>query len=111
VPLGTFVQARSGDKGGDANIGLWVSALDERAAERAEWLLATVTPDFVRTLLPEAADLDVEVHPLPNLDAVNVVVHGLLGEGVAASSRFDPQAKGLGEWARSRLVDVPEELL
>ncbi len=111
VPLGTFVHARSGDKGGDANLGLWVSAADAKAAARAEWLLATVTPDFVRGLLPEAADLDVEVHPLPNLHAVNVVIHDLLGEGVAASGRFDPQAKGLGEWARSRFVDVPEELL
>jgi hypothetical protein len=65
----------------------------------------------VRTLLPEAADLPVHVHQLPNLRAVNVIVEGLLGLGVAAGSRFDPQAKGLGEWARSRLVEVPEELL
>ena len=48
---------------------------------------------------------------LPNLGGVNVLVHGLLGEGVAASTRFDPQAKGLGEWLRSRLVHIPEELL
>ncbi len=111
VPFGQLVHARSGDKGGDANLGLWVSADDDRADERAQWLLDTVTPDFVRTLLPEAADCEVEVYPLPNLNAVNVLVRGLLGEGVAASSRFDPQAKGLGEWARSRHVDVPEELL
>jgi hypothetical protein len=109
--LGTFVHARSGDKGGDANVGLWVSQLDERAAERAEWLLATVTPQFVRDLLPEAEELDVEVYPLPNLNGVNVLIRGLLGKGVAASSRFDPQAKGLGEWARSRHVEIPESLL
>jgi len=48
---------------------------------------------------------------LPNLRALNFVVHGLLGEGVAASTRFDPQGKGLGEWLRSRVVDVPVELL
>ena len=52
-----------------------------------------------------------EVHPLPNLGAVNIVLHGLLGEGVAASSRFDPQAKAVGEWLRARHVDVPEALL
>ena len=51
------------------------------------------------------------VYPLPNLRAVNVVVHGLLGEGVASSTRFDPQAKGLGEYLRSRLVDLPVQLL
>jgi hypothetical protein len=51
------------------------------------------------------------VHPLPNLRAVNVVVHGLLGDGVASSTRPDPQAKGLGGYLRSRLVDVPAALL
>ncbi len=111
VPLGTLVHARSGDKGGDANLGLWVSADDPRADARAAWLLDTVTPDWVRALLPEAAGLEIDVVALPNLRGVNVVLHGLLGLGVAASSRFDPQAKGLGEWARSRHVDVPEELL
>jgi hypothetical protein len=111
VPFGTFVHGRSGDKGGDANLGLWVSAADEKAEARTAWLLATVTPEFVRALLPETEDLEVEVHPLPNLRAVNVLVRGLLGQGVAASSRFDPQAKGLGEWARSRHVDIPEELV
>ena len=65
----------------------------------------------MRSLLPEAKDLDVEVFVLPNLGGVNVLVHGLLGEGVAASTRFDPQAKAVGEWLRSRLVDVPEDLL
>lgn len=112
VPLGTFVHARSGDKGGDANLGLWVGHDDpDRRPARVAWLLGVVTPEWVRELLPEAAGLDVEVHPLPNLGGVNVVLHGLLGLGVAASTRFDPQAKGLGEWARSRPVEIPEELL
>ncbi len=110
VPLGTFVHARSGDKGGDANVGLWVREGERRDA-RAQWLSRLVTVDRVRELVPEAADLDVEVFALPNLHGVNVLIHGLLGEGVAASTRFDPQAKGLGEWLRSRLVSVPEELL
>ncbi|WP_323742368.1 acyclic terpene utilization AtuA family protein [Nocardioides islandensis] len=112
VPLGTFVHARSGDKGGDANLGLWVAHDGSTSYDaRVAWLLATVTPDFLRELLPETRELDVEVHALPNLGGVNVVVHGLLGRGVAASTRFDPQAKGLGEWARSRHVEIPEVLL
>ncbi len=110
VPLGTFVHARSGDKGGDANIGLWVGQGEGRD-QRVAWLVDLVTPDLVRSLLPEARDLDIEVFVLPNLGGVNVLVHGLLGEGVAASTRFDPQAKAVGEWLRSRLVDVPENLL
>ena len=104
------MHARSGDKGGDANLGLWVKQGEKREA-RVAWLLATVTPDWIRALLPETADLDVEVFALPNLGGVNVLIRGLLGDGVAASTRFDPQAKALGEWARSRHVDIPEDLL
>lgn len=110
TPLGTFVHARSGDKGGDANVGLWVAQGPHRD-ERVAWLLSIVTPSWVRSMVPEAGDLDVDVFALPNLGGVNVVLHGLLGEGVAASTRFDPQAKALGEWLRSRHVDIPSELL
>jgi hypothetical protein len=61
--------------------------------------------------LPETKDLKIERYELPNLRALNFVIHGLLGQGVAASTRFDPQAKALGEWLRSRYVDIPEALL
>ena len=112
VPLGSFVHARSGDKGGDANIGLWVAHDGSPLYEqRVRWLAKLMSPRKVRELLPEAADLDVEVYVLPNLGAVNVLIRGLLGEGVAASTRFDPQAKALGEWLRSRLVHTQEDLL
>jgi hypothetical protein len=104
------VHARSGDKGGDANIGLWAMDAAKRP-DRVAWLTHLVTPDQVKRLLPEAEGLDVEVFELANLGGVNVLLHGLLGEGVAASSRFDPQAKALGEWIRSRHVDIPEALL
>ncbi|MBS2940414.1 DUF1446 domain-containing protein [Nocardioides sp. J2M5] len=114
MPLGTFVHARSGDKGGDANIGLWVAhdGVDRATYDaRVQWLFKMVSPRGIGTLLPEAADLDVEVWLLPHLGAVNLVVHGLLGQGVAASTRFDPQAKGLGEWLRSRTVSIEKSLL
>lgn len=113
LPLGTFVHARSGDKGGDANIGLWVAhdgSDRETYDARVQWLFKLMSPRGIPALLPEAADLDVEVWLLPHLGAVNLVVHGLLGEGVAASTRFDPQAKGLGEWLRSRLVSIEASL-
>jgi hypothetical protein len=110
LPLGTFVHARSGDKGGDANIGLWVDQSLHGEA-RVAWLTKFVTPQRIRELVPEAEDLPVDVYPLPNLGAVNVVIRGLLGEGVAASTRFDPQAKALGEWLRSRHVSITEDLL
>jgi hypothetical protein len=106
VPLGAVAGARSGDKGGDANLGVWVAS-----APAYRWLAHHLTVERLRELLPEVAPLAVDRHLLPNLRAVNFVVHGLLGEGVAASTRFDPQAKALGEWLRSRYVDVPESLL
>lgn len=106
VPLGTIAGARSGDKGGSANVGVWV-----RRDEQWPWLVHTLTVDRLRELLPEAAALPVTRHVLPNLRALNFVIDGILGKGVAYQARFDPQAKGLGEWLRSRHVDIPEELL
>ena len=105
MPLGTVVGARSGDKGGDANLGVWA-----RTGPGYDWLRGYLTVAELRRLLPETAELDVDRYELPNLRALNFVIHGLLGAGVAASTRFDPQAKALGEWLRSRLVDVPANL-
>jgi hypothetical protein len=109
APLGELVYARSGDKGGDANLGLWIPQGRPDAA--VDWLVGFVTKERVRALVPEARDLPIDIAPLPNLRGVNVVLHGLLGEGVGASTRFDPQAKALGEWVRSRYAELPEELL
>ncbi|MEU2665871.1 acyclic terpene utilization AtuA family protein [Micromonospora sp. NPDC007220] len=105
APLGELVGARSGDKGGDANLGVWA-----RTDATWSWLRGWLTTARLRELLPETAPLTVERYELPNLRAVNFVVRGLLGQGVAASTRFDPQAKALGELLRSRLVDLPAEL-
>lgn len=106
APLGLVAGARSGDKGGDANLGVWA-----RSEAGWRWLAHTLTVDKLRELLPETADLPVTRHLLPNLRAVNFTLTGLLGEGVAAQHRFDPQAKALGEWLRSRHLDIPEALL
>ncbi len=106
APLGTVAGARSGDKGGDANVGVWA-----RTDEAWRWLAHTLTVDALKELLPETAALPVHRHVLPNLRALNFVIEGLLGEGVASSTRFDPQAKALGEWLRSRTVDLPEVLV
>jgi hypothetical protein len=106
VPLGRVAGARSGDKGGDANIGVWVNSDDAW-----RWLANFLTVPQFKALLPETAELPVTRHLFPKLRAVNFVVEGLLGEGVSSSARFDPQGKGLGEWLRARHVHVPEVLL
>ena len=106
APLGRIAAARSGDKGGSANVGVWV-----RSDEQWRWLANTLTVELLKQLLPETADLPVTRHLLPNLRAVNFVIEEILGQGVAYQARFDPQAKGLGEWLRSRHVDIPAVLL
>jgi hypothetical protein len=106
APLGRLLGARSGDKGGNANIGVWARSDD--AFDWARWFL---TAEKVRELLPETAELRIDRYELANLRALNFVVHGILGEGVAATTRPDAQAKGLGEFLRSRSVELPRVLL
>jgi hypothetical protein len=131
APLGVIAGARSGDKGGAANIGVWIPDPIEPAAvalahgqkadlvpvdvDRADaryaWLCDYLTIDRLRELLPETANLVVERYEFANLRALNFVIHGLLDRGVAQTSRVDPQAKGLGEHLRARIVEIPRELL
>jgi hypothetical protein len=106
VPLGRLCGARSGDKGGNANVGFW--ARDERTYA---WLRGELTTARLRELLPEAAELDLHRYELPNVLALNFVVIGLIAPGVAATTRPDAQAKGLGEYLRSRYVLAPRELV
>ena len=106
APLGRVVGARSGDKGGNANLGVFA-----RSAAAFDWLAAELTVERLRALLPETADLPIARYDFPNLWSLNFVIHDLLEEGVAASSRIDAQAKSLGEWLRARVVDVPVALL
>jgi hypothetical protein len=106
APLGRVFGARSGDKGGNANLGVFA-----RSAEAYAWVAEHLTVERLQELLPEAAPLRVERHDLPNLWSLNFVIHGILEEGVAASTRQDGQAKGLGEWLRARVVELPASLL
>ncbi|ALJ21692.1 exopolyphosphatase [Microbacterium sp. No. 7] len=105
-PLGVIAGTRSGDKGGNANVGVWTRTDAEYA-----WLHGFLTAERFQQLLPETKTFEVRRYELPNLRALNFVVVGLLGDGVASSTRPDAQAKGLGEFLRSRPVPVPRELL
>lgn len=111
VTFGHLVHARSGDKGGDGNIGVWIGADHPHREQAFTWLKHFLTESRVRELLPEAVDLDIDIYHFDNLCSINVVIHRILGDGVAASTRLDPQAKALGEWIRAREVSVPTELV
>ena len=104
--LGRVAGARSGDKGGNANVGFWT-----KTPEAYLWLADFLTPDKIRELYPEAADMEVERFEMPNILSINFVIHGLLGDGVSASLRTDPQAKVLCEELRRCVVPIPESLL
>ena len=106
APLGTLFGARSGDKGGDANLGMFA-----RSDEAWLWLDEFLTVERFKDLLPETANLTVDRYAFANIRSLNFVVRGLLSEGVAASTRTDGQAKSLGEWLRARFVDIPVDLL
>jgi len=106
MPIGRVAGARSGDKGGNANLGIWT-----RNDTAYQWLAGILTIERFRQLIPECRSLQVERYELPNLNALNFVIVGLLGEGVASSTRVDSQAKSLGEYLRAKVVDVPVSLV
>jgi len=106
APLGRLFGARSGDKGGHANLGIFA-----RSDAAWTWLDSFLSEGQFKILLPETASLVIDRYRLPTLRALNFVIHDLLDEGVAAATRQDAQAKSLGEWLRSRYVEIPSVLL
>ncbi len=106
LPFGHLFAARSGDKGGNANLGIWA-----KKPEAYAFLQTFLTIEKLKALLPETAPFDIQRHELPNLLGLNFYITGFLGEGVAATSRLDRQAKSLGEYLRARRIDIPNSLL
>ncbi len=104
--LGRLFATRSGDKGGNANLGVWA-----KTPEAFAFLRDFLTTEKLRELLRDVREYEIERYELPNLLALNFYIKGILGEGVAASVRSDPQAKTLGEYLRVKVVDLPESLV
>lgn len=105
IPLGRLYAARSGDKGGNANLGVWAKTMEDYA-----FLEKFLTAEKLKEILKDLRGFEIERYNLPNLMAVNFYIKGILGDGVAASSRSDPQAKTLGEYLRARIIEVPETM-
>ena len=106
VPIGTVCGTRSGDKGGDANLGIYA-----RNDTTWAWLDNNLTTEKLKNLLPETQNLSIERYRYPKIRSLNFLIRGLLQEGVAASTRQDPQAKALGEWLRSRQMEIPMHVI
>jgi hypothetical protein len=106
MPLGRLFGTRSGDKGGNANLGVWA-----KTPAAFVFLRRFLSVERLKLLLPDAAPFEIERFEFQNLLAVNFVIKGILGDGVAASGRSDPQAKTMGEYLRAKVVDLPARLL
>jgi hypothetical protein len=104
-PLGSVVEARAGDKGGNSNVGIWT------IPEAWPWLRETLTTDRMRDLFPEAAPLRITRHELPHLRGLHFVFHGLLGDGATSNGRLDALGKSVAEYLRARELDVPTRLV
>ena len=106
APIGRVFGARSGDKGGDANLGVWA-----RTPAAFAFLREFLSIERLTELLPSASGLTIERSEFPNLLAVNFVIKGLLGQGAGTSPRIDIQAKALAEVFRSRIVEMPSSIV
>lgn len=106
APLGRVFATRSGDKGSNANLGVWA-----KTPEAFAFLRSFLTTEQLKELLKDMSTYEIERYEFPNLWALNFYIKGVLGDGVAASVRMDPQAKTLGEYLRAKVVEMPESIL
>lgn len=107
-PLGDIALARSGDKGANINIGIFVSG-----SEEWDWLRSFLTADQMKKLM--GADwqdhYSIERIELPRIKVVHFVIYGPLGKGVSSSSRLDALGKAFAEYIRDKHVPIPVKFL
>ena len=106
IYFGRLIGARSGDKGGCANLGVWV-----KSDKAYSFLYHFLTVQKLKELLSDLSDYKIERFDFPNLKAVNFYIHGILGDGASSNTKVDALAKSLGEYLRAKKVNVPKELL
>jgi hypothetical protein len=128
VKLGDVVLARSGDKGGNLNVGFFVPSslppsftmeIDTQRKQRERqkdlnlWLRHYLTTSRMRDLLGTdwRDEYFIERVEFPAIGAVHFVIYGILGRGVSSSSRLDGLGKGVADWLRDVVVEVPVALL
>ncbi|THY13599.1 DUF1446-domain-containing protein [Aureobasidium pullulans] len=106
-PLGTVVHARSGDKANNSNAGFFV-----RHADEYPWLQSLLTVNKLKELLQDDyAGHSIERCEFPNILAVHFRIMDFLDGGIASSARIDGLGKGVGEYLRSKHVNIPIRFL
>ena len=106
VALVRLCLARSGDKGDTANIGVIA-----RSEEIYGWMLEHMTPAFVKRYFDDVCQGEVQRFELPNLLAVNFLLHRSLGGGGTSSLLLDAQGKTYAQYLLAAEVEVPETLI
>jgi len=106
MPLGELFGARSGDKGGCANIGVWA-----KTENAYSFLNECLTVKKIKELMPDLAEFQIDRYELPNILSLNFYIHGILEDGVSSNTRKDGQAKSLGEYLRAKYIEIPKSLI
>lgn len=106
INFGRIFGTRSGDKGGCANLGVWA-----KDASSYSYLYHFLTVEQLKKLLPDLDCFEIERYELPNIFALNFYVKGILENGVSSNNRKDGQAKSLGEYLGTKLIDCPKEFV
>ena len=106
IPLGILYGARSGDKGGCANLGVWA-----KTDSAYSFLHEFLTIEKLKELLPDLEKFEIDSYELSNIKSLNFYVHEILEDGVSSNNRKDGQAKSLGEYLRAKIIDIPNVLL
>jgi hypothetical protein len=106
VPLGEAVFARAGDKGGSANLGVWC-----RRPEAFAWLAAFLTKDRLAALLGLPPRVVIKRYELSNVNGILFVLENYFGTSGTGNIGLDQIGKSLGEFLRSRILDIPKPFL
>ncbi len=106
MPFGALYGARSGDKGGCANIGVWA-----KTDIAYSFLYEFLTVEKLKELLPDLNTFKIDRYDLPNIKSLNFYVHGILEDGVSSNNRVDGQAKSLGEYLRAKIINIPTAVI
>jgi hypothetical protein len=91
VQLRELVYVRSGDKGDVCNIGLLAMT-----PENYEIISRQVTPERVKAFFGQMVKGPVNIYPLPNIHALEIVLHNALDGGATRTLRFDQTGKAMG---------------